>query len=57
MNTKLKLYKDINKSSTLYWFENWAISKSDENKISTFERNVLRGIYGPLKVNGEWRIW
>jgi len=56
MNTKLKLYKDINKSSTLYWFENWAISKSDENKISTFERNVLRGIYGPLKVNGEWRI-
>jgi len=58
MNTKPKLYKYINKSSILvYWFGNWAIDKSDENKISTFEINVLRSIYGPIKVNGEWRIW
>jgi hypothetical protein len=37
--------------------KNWAINESDENKIRTFERNVLRSIYGPIKVNGEWRIW
>lgn len=30
--------------------------KSDENKISIFERKVLRSVYGPEKVSGEWRI-
>lgn len=32
------------------------INKSDENEISVFEIKVLGSIYGPTKVNGEWRI-
>ena len=31
--------------------------KSEENKISTVERKVLRSIYDSIKVNEQWRIW
>jgi len=40
----------------LYGCETWVSNKSDENEISVFEMQVLRSLYGPTKVNGEWRI-
>jgi hypothetical protein len=49
--------KTLIKPALLCGCENWALNKGDENKISTFERNFLRSTYGPIKVNGEWRIW
>lgn len=44
------------KEKGLYGCEIWTINKSDENEISVFEIKVLGSIYGPTKVNGEWRI-
>ena len=39
-----------------YGSECWTISKVDEKTLETFERKVLRRIYGPICDNGEWRI-
>ena len=55
MNTKLKLYKILVRPVLLYGCETWAVDTSDENKTIIFGRKDLRGLYGPIKVNGEWR--
>ena len=55
INTKPKLYKTLLSRVLLYGFESCAVYKTDENKISIFVRKILRSIYGPIKVNVEWR--
>jgi hypothetical protein len=30
--------------------------KKSANALSTFERKILRRIYGPVQDNGQWRI-
>jgi len=55
INTELKLYKTKIRPCLLYGCETWAINKSDDNKVSIFERKVLRSICDPIKVNGDWR--
>jgi hypothetical protein len=32
------------------------LSKSDENTSATWERKILRKIFGPSKENGVWKI-
>jgi hypothetical protein len=32
------------------------VIKAIQNKIGRYERKVFRGIYGPIKLNGEWQI-
>jgi hypothetical protein len=34
----------------------WTLSKNSENALSTFERKILRRIYGPVQDNSQWRI-
>ena len=33
----------------------WTLTDSDERTLDIFERKVLRTIYGPVCVDGEWR--
>jgi hypothetical protein len=33
-----------------------AFQKNPENAVSTFERKILRRVYGPVQDNGQWRI-
>jgi hypothetical protein len=33
-----------------------SLSKNSENALSTFERKILRRIYGPVQDNGQWRV-
>ena len=33
----------------------WTLTASDEQMLDLFERKVLRTIYGPVCVDGEWR--
>jgi hypothetical protein len=36
--------------------ETWTLTKSDENLLRTFERKILRKIYGPIQEGDTWRI-
>jgi hypothetical protein len=36
--------------------ESWTLTKAVEEKLRTFERRILRKIYGPTCENGVWRI-
>jgi hypothetical protein len=54
--TKGKLYKTLIRPVLLYGCETWAINGSNEDKVATFERKVLRKIHGPICDNGRWRI-
>jgi hypothetical protein len=36
--------------------EAWTLTKTDEVTLGTFERKILRQIYGPILERGEWRI-
>lgn len=38
-----------------YRCETWSVTKGDKEKMNTFERRVLRRIYGPLINDGEYR--
>jgi len=40
----------------LYRCESWTPTKTAEGKLSKFEREILRELYGPNCVNGVWRI-
>jgi hypothetical protein len=54
--TKVMLYKTLILTLLTYGSETWTPSKNLENALSTFERKILRRIYGPVQDNGQWRI-
>ena len=33
------------------------MNKSNESRLNTFERKILRKIFGPVEDNGVWRKW
>ena len=39
----------------MYGSEAWTLTKDDQDKLNVFERKVLRMIFGPVFINGEWR--
>lgn len=54
--TKLRIYKAILRPVVLYGAEAWTLSQADEQALGTFERRVLRKIYGPIRDSGDvWR--
>ncbi|KAF0772260.1 Uncharacterized protein FWK35_00007901 [Aphis craccivora] len=55
---KKQLYTTLIRSVVTYGAETWAIRKTDENRLLSFERKILRRIFGPVKdsVTNEWRI-
>ena len=40
----------------MYGTETWSLSVADENALRSFERRILRKIFGPVWDRGEWRI-
>ena len=56
IRTKCILYETLIRPVLLYGAETWATTKCDKNKIRTFERKILRRIYGPVNEGGRWRI-
>ena len=53
--TKLTLYKTLIVPVLLYGAEAWTLSKADEAALGCFERKILRVIFGPVCIDGEWR--
>ena len=39
-----------------YGAETWTLTNKIEKMIMTWERKIVRKIYGPTKENGQWRI-
>jgi hypothetical protein len=40
----------------IYGAETWTFTSKIEKKLMTWERKILRKIYGPTKEKGQWRI-
>ena len=40
----------------IYGAETWTVTSKTEKMLKTWERKILRKIYGPAKENGQWRI-
>jgi hypothetical protein len=55
--SKLKLYRSVIRPTAVYGCETWVLKESIIQKLSVFERKILRKIFGPTKEdNGIWRI-
>jgi len=55
--SKLKLYWSVIRPIIVYSCETWVLKERIIQKLSVFERKILRKIFGPTKeVNGIWRI-
>jgi len=54
---KLKLYWSVIRPIVVYGCETWVLKESIIQKLSAFERKILRKIFGPTKeANSIWRI-
>jgi len=53
---KIYLYKTIIRPVVTYGAETWTLTSKMEKMLMTWERKILRNIYGPTKENGQWRI-
>lgn len=58
ISRKLKklVYRTIIRPVVLYASETWVPTRREETLLNTWERRVLRKIYGPICENGQWRI-
>jgi len=55
--SKLKLYWSVIRPIIVYGCETWVLKESIIQRLSVFERKILRKIFGPTKEdNGNWRI-
>jgi len=53
---KIRLYKTIIRPAVAYVAETWTLTNKTEKMLMTWERKILRKIYGPTKENGQWRL-
>jgi hypothetical protein len=55
--SKLKLYWSVIRPIVVYGCKTWVLEESIIQRLSVFERRILRKIFGPTKENnGIWRI-
>ena len=54
--TMKRIYRTVIRSMVLYGSEAWTMTLTDELRLNTWERKILRRIYGPVCDQGEWRI-
>jgi len=55
--SKLKLYWSVIRPVVVHGRETWVFKESIIQRLSLFERKILRNIFGPTKEdNGNWRI-
>jgi hypothetical protein len=51
-NTKARMYRTIIRPVVTYGSETWWLTANDKRSLRTWERKVLRKIYGPVYDNG-----
>ena len=56
-DVKLQLYNTLIRPVITYASETWVLKEKEINKLMTFERKIMREIYGPTRTtDGYWRI-
>jgi hypothetical protein len=55
-SAKLNIYRTIIRPIVMYASETWRLRKSEEKLIITWERKILRRIFGPKMEDGTWKI-
>jgi hypothetical protein len=55
MNETIRLHKTLIKPILCYGSVTWTLTQAAENMINTFERKILRRIYGLIQEAGCWR--
>jgi hypothetical protein len=53
---KSKTYKTMVKPDVVFGSETWAMTEIDMKRLGTWERKILRWIYGPMVKQRIWRI-
>ncbi|KAJ4444925.1 hypothetical protein ANN_06724 [Periplaneta americana] len=53
---KVRIYKTIIKPTVTFGSETWTLPERAITILNTWERKILRKIYGPIYDKGEWRI-
>jgi hypothetical protein len=53
---KVRQYKTVIRLIVTYGAETWTLTEKMGKLLMTWERKVVRKIYGPAKENGCWRI-
>jgi len=54
-NNKIRFYKSLIKPVLSYGSVTWTLTQTTEQMLKTFERKILRRIYGPIQEGGRWR--
>jgi len=54
-NNKIRLYRTLIKPVLCYGSITWTLTQTSEQMLNTFERKILRRIYGPTHERGCWR--
>ena len=56
-NVKLQIYKTLIRAAVTYASETWVLKESIINKLTIFERRIMRKISGPSRTDdGYWRL-
>ena len=53
---KIKIYKTIVKAVAVYDCKTWAMTEMGMKRMGTWERKILRRLYGPVIEQGMWSI-
>lgn len=53
---KLNIYTIVIKLVVPYGCEMWTMTEQIKSSLKTWEREVLRKIFGPIKYHSGWRI-
>jgi len=48
-SAKMQIFKTLIRPAVTYGSETWTLTKSDENLLRIFEREILQKIYGPIQ--------
>jgi hypothetical protein len=50
------MYKMMVKTGVVFWSETGAVTEMDMKRLGTWERKILRKIYGAVVEQGIWRV-
>ena len=53
---KIKTHKTMVKTVVVFGSDSWAVAERAVTRLGTWDRKILRMIYGPMAQQGTWRM-